>query len=79
MLELALAAKSFGLTPADLYGIDIQRAEPALITDFTLVCSLRLIWWDAWIAKKQAEAMEEARNGMPDQNVPPLVIPEYQN
>lgn len=84
MLELALAAKSFNLNPADLYAIDTQLAEPALVTDFTLVCSLRLLWWDAWVAKKQAEALKEVSEGnrqtqlqLPDGTLVP--IPEYQN
>lgn len=45
--------------------------------DFDLVHSLRLILWDAFIAKKQAEAVENAKHQQPDQQ-PPLIIPEFE-
>lgn len=80
MLELALAAKQFGQRPCVMFGIDIERADPGLLIDFDLLCSLRLILWDAYLEEKKAEAMENARHsdGVPDQQ-PTLVIPEYQN
>lgn len=80
MLELAQAAKNFGLDPCYVYGFDVEKADPHLMRDFKLLCSLRLILWDAYLAKMQSEAMENAQrsHGVPDQQ-PTLVIPEYPN
>lgn len=78
MLELALAARNFSLNPCDLFGVDIPKADPAFVSEFVIVCGLRLMLWDAYIEKRKAEAMKDAQSGVPDQQ-PPLVIPEYQN
>jgi hypothetical protein len=58
VLELALAAKSFGQRPSTLYGI----LDPAIALDFDLTCNRRLIIWDIYLKEKEAEAYERARN-----------------
>jgi hypothetical protein len=58
VLELALAAKSFGQRPAALYGI----TDPAVALDFDLTCNRRLMMWDIYLKEKEAEAYERARH-----------------
>jgi hypothetical protein len=76
VLELALAAKNFGQRPCVLHGFDVDSAEPSFLEDFDLTCNLRLMLWDAFIAKKQAEAMK-GDDGEKVQQVPLDVIPEF--
>lgn len=79
MLELAQTAKHFGLDPCYVYGFDLERADPGLMRDFMHLCSLRLILWDAHLAKIQADALKEGRESYAVEQQPPLVIPEFQN
>jgi hypothetical protein len=58
VLELALAAKSFGQRPSILYGI----TDPAIALDFDLTCNRRLMLWDIYLNKKEAESYERAKH-----------------
>lgn len=70
-----MAAKNFGQRPCDLFGFDLDAADPDLLKDFDLTCSLRLALWDAYVAEKQAEAIKDAQRESEQQAQAP-VTPE---
>jgi hypothetical protein len=57
-----------------LYGLDVEATDSAFLADFDLTCNFRLILWDAYIARKQAEALKGESEA---QQIPMEAIPEF--